>query len=79
MVVKSSSSSPKKPSELTTQLRKPTTIDWTQRESVRATIRLGIKKLLKKYKYPPDKQGEAISLVLKQAEVLSHNWTNEVF
>ena len=62
--------------ELTIQLRKSVTVDWAQRESVRARIRIKIKRLLKKYKYPPDKQDAAIVLVLKQAETLSHHWMN---
>lgn len=62
--------------ELTAQLRKSVKIDWAKRESVRANIRLKIKKLLKKYKYPPDKTDQAVELVLQQAETLSESWTN---
>ena len=57
--------------EIADKLRKNVTVDWSVRESVRARIRLLIKALLKKYKYPPDKQREAIDLVLSQAEVVS--------
>ncbi|MCY4643564.1 MAG: type I restriction endonuclease subunit R [Bacteriovoracales bacterium] len=60
--------------ELTKQLRNTVTIDWAERESVRAGIRIKIKRLLRKYKYPPDKTDEAVALVLKQAETLSENW-----
>ena len=60
--------------ELTKQLRRDVTIDWAEREGVRAKIRLKIKKLLKKHKYPPDKRDDAIKLVLEQAEVLSSDW-----
>ena len=60
--------------ELTEQLRKSVTIDWAKRESVRANIRLKINKLLKKYKYPPDKEDAAVKLVLEQAETLSQSW-----
>ena len=60
--------------ELTAQLRRDVSIDWAERESVRAGIRLKIKKLLKKHKYPPDKRDDAIKLVLEQAEVLSSDW-----
>lgn len=60
--------------ELTAQLRRDVTIDWAERASVRASIRLKIKKLLKKHKYPPDKRDDAIKLVLEQAEVLSSEW-----
>lgn len=60
--------------ELTNQLRKTVTVDWAKRESVRASIRIKIKRLLRKYKYPPEKTEEAIALVLKQAETLSESW-----
>ncbi len=60
--------------ELTEQLRKSVTIDWAKRESVRANIRLKIRRLLKKYKYPPDKEDAAVKLVLEQAETLSQSW-----
>ncbi len=60
--------------ELTEKLRASTTVDWQVRDSVRAKMRNMIRRLLKKYKYPPDKQPEAIELVLKQAEKLSYSW-----
>ncbi len=60
--------------ELTEQLRKSVIIDWAKRKSVRAGIRLKIRTLLKKYKYPPDKRDTAIQLVLEQAETLSQSW-----
>ena len=50
-------------------------MDWQVRDSVRAKMRNMIRRLLKKYKYPPDMQNEAIELVLKQAEVLSFAWS----
>lgn len=61
--------------ELTEQLRKSTTVDWQVRESVRAKMRLLIKRLLKKYKYPPEGQDAAVNLVLKQAETLADDWS----
>lgn len=61
--------------ELTESLRKSTTIDWQKRESVRARLRILVRRTLQKYKYPPDKQAEAIELVLRQAEVLSNTWS----
>lgn len=61
--------------ELTENLRKNTSVDWSVRDSVRAKLRLMVKGILRKYKYPPDKQEEAIVLVLKQAETLSATWT----
>jgi len=63
--------------ELVAMLRKNTTIDWTIRESVQAKLRVYIKRLLKKYKYPPDKQEGATKIVLEQAELLAKDWTGE--
>lgn len=60
--------------ELTENLRQNLTVDWSKRESVRATLRLMVKRILRKYKYPPDKQEEAIELVLRQAEALGEVW-----
>ncbi|HRF81103.1 MAG TPA: DUF3387 domain-containing protein, partial [Flavobacteriales bacterium] len=60
--------------ELAEKMRASTTVDWQHRESVRAAMRLMIRRLLKKYKYPPDGQEDAISLVIKQAEVLAEGW-----
>jgi len=61
--------------ELTEKLRASTTVDWQVRDSVRAKMRNMIRRLLKKYKYPPDKQDDAIELILLQAEKLSYAWT----
>jgi type I restriction enzyme R subunit len=61
--------------ELTDNVRKNTTIDWTIKESVRAKLRVMVKRILRKYKYPPDKQENAIKTVLEQAETLSDFWT----
>ena len=61
--------------ELTGQLRASTTVDWQVRDSVRAKMRLLIKRLLRKYKYPPEGQEEAVALVLQQAEALADTWT----
>ena len=63
--------------ELTEKLRSSTTVDWQVRESVRASMRLMIKRLLRKYKYPPDGQEDATTLVLKQAEALADFWTSD--
>ena len=46
-------------------------IDWTVRESVQAKMRLTIKKLLKKYDYPPDKTLKAIETVIEQAKLMA--------
>ena len=60
--------------EVTEKLRKSTTVDWQVRESVRARLRILVRRTLQRYKYPPDKAPEAVELVLKQAEVLSNGW-----
>ncbi|WP_374436900.1 type I restriction endonuclease subunit R [Inhella sp.] len=60
--------------ELTENLRKNITVDWSQRESVRASLRLMVKRILRKYKYPPDMQDAAVELVLSQAEALGESW-----
>jgi type I restriction enzyme R subunit len=63
--------------EIAEKLRKSTTVDWQQRESVRAKLRNLVRITLRKYKYPPDKTDGAIDLVLKQAEVLSNEWSKD--
>jgi type I restriction enzyme R subunit len=60
--------------ELTDKLRNSTTVDWQKRESVRARLRNLVRITLRRYKYPPDMQEEAIRLVLDQAERLSDEW-----
>lgn len=61
--------------ELTENLRKSITVDWSQRESVRASLRLMVKRILRKYKYPPDLQEGAVELVLEQVEALGDSWS----
>jgi len=61
--------------ELVKAVRNSITIDWTVRENVRAQMRVIIKRILRKYGYPPDKQTRATELVLEQAEVLCKDWT----
>ena len=61
--------------ELTEKLRSSTTVDWHVRESVRAKLRNLIRRLLRRYKYPPDEAKEAVELVMKQAEALAESWT----
>ena len=61
--------------EITEKLRKSTTVDWQIRESVRAQLKILVRRTLQRYKYPPDQAADAVELVLKQAEVLSNNWT----
>ena len=60
--------------ELSAMLRNSVTVDWKVRESVRAELRLKVKRLLRKHKYPPDQQEAATQLVLQQTEVLADNW-----
>lgn len=60
--------------ELTENLRANVSVDWAVRESVRAKLRLMVKRILRKYKYPPDQQEEAVQTVLQQAEKLSAEW-----
>jgi type I restriction enzyme, R subunit len=60
--------------ELVEAVRKSVRIDWTIKESVRAQIRVMVKRILKKYGYPPDKQEKATRTVLEQAEVLCKDW-----
>jgi type I restriction enzyme R subunit len=56
--------------ELVESVRANTTIDWTIKESVRAKLRVLVKRILRKYGYPPDKQEQATMTVLEQAELL---------
>ena len=60
--------------ELTENLRQNLSVDWSARESVRAKLRLMVKRILRKYKYPPDQQEAAIELVLQQAQALGEAW-----
>jgi type I restriction enzyme R subunit len=60
--------------ELTEKLRASNSVDWYVRESVRAKLRLMVKTILKKYKYPPDGQEQATETVLEQAKELSAAW-----
>lgn len=60
--------------ELTASLRRSVSVDWAVRENVRAKIRLMIKRILRRHKYPPDQEESAIDLVLQQAQTLSAQW-----
>lgn len=60
--------------ELLESVRKNVSIDWTVKESVRAKLRVLVKRVLKKYGYPPDKQAAATETVLQQAELLCADW-----
>ena len=61
--------------EITDKLRKSTTVDWQVRDSVRARLKILVRRTLQKYKYPPDGAAAAVELVLKQAESLACEWS----
>jgi len=60
--------------ELTENLRQNLSVDWSARESVRAKLRLMVKRILRKYKYPPDQQDAAVELVLEQVQAMGEAW-----
>ncbi len=59
--------------ELTELIRKNRTVDWDKKESARAYMRTQVKRLLRKYKYPPEQAAGALDIVIKQAELMSQN------
>jgi type I restriction enzyme R subunit len=63
--------------ELVEAVKNNVTIDWAVRENVRAHLRVIVKRILRKYGYPPDKQERATQTVLEQAEVLSEMWATQ--
>ena len=60
--------------ELVDTIKKNTTVDWNLKESVRAKLRLAVKRILRKHGYPPDKQEQATLTVIQQAELVSQDW-----
>ncbi|NWG08504.1 MAG: type I restriction endonuclease subunit R [Chloroflexi bacterium] len=60
--------------ELVETVRKNVTIDWTVKESVRAKLRVMVKRILRKHGYPPDKQEKATQTVLEQAALIARDW-----
>ena len=62
--------------ELVETVRRNVTIDWTVKESTRARLRTMVKRILRRYGYPPDKQERAAQTVLEQAEVLARDWAS---
>ena len=60
--------------ELTESLRQNLSVDWSARESVQARLRLMVKRILRKYKYPPDHQDAAVELVLEQVQAFGDDW-----
>lgn len=63
--------------EVADKVRKNATIDWAVKESVRARLMVIVRRILKKYGYPPDKQERAIQLVMTQAANLADDWSKE--
>ena len=63
--------------ELVNPVKRSVSVDWTKRENARAQIRVMVKRILKKYGYPPDMQAKATELVLEQATVLCKEWSVE--
>lgn len=62
--------------ELVAHVRKSVTIDWTLRDSAQAQIRVLVRRILRKYGYPPDKQEKATQTVLEQAKLLCAEWVS---
>jgi type I restriction enzyme R subunit len=62
---------------LTETIRQNASIDWTIKESVKAKLKVAVKRLLRKYGYPPDMQLLATETVLKQAEIIADQLTNK--
>jgi len=60
--------------ELVETIRRNVSIDWTLRESVQAQMRVAVKRILRRYGYPPDKQESATQTVLKQASLICKDW-----
>jgi type I restriction enzyme, R subunit len=60
--------------DLKKSVKENLTVDWQYKEGTRAQLRLIVKRILKKYGYPPDKQDAAVTLVLKQTETLCESW-----
>jgi len=60
--------------ELVITVKKNITIDWNIRESIRALLRSKVKRVLRKYNYPPDKQEKATKTVIEQTEFLCQEW-----
>lgn len=59
--------------EVAKKLRENLTVDWAVRDSIRAKLRILIRTLLRKYRYPPDQQNDAVDMVLRQAEVIAED------
>jgi type I restriction enzyme R subunit len=62
--------------ELADRIKSKVSLDWTQRETVRADMRRTVRRLLTKYGYPPDAQESATQLVIRQAELMAEGLVN---
>ena len=60
--------------ELVEMIRANVSIDWTEREAVKAKLRAYVRRILRRHGYPPDKQEKATQTVLEQAELISKDW-----
>ncbi len=63
--------------ELVKTVRNNVTIDWTLKESIQAKLRVMVKRVLRKYGYPPDKQKKATETVLEQASLICNDWVKD--
>ncbi len=63
--------------ELVNNIRSSVSTDWIHRENARARMRVLVKRILRKYGYPPDLQDAAVQNVLRQAEALSAEWAGQ--
>lgn len=64
--------------ELIDNVQKSVTIDWTVKESVQARMRVMVKRILKKYGYPPDKQEKAVKAVMNQAKAMAEDFAESL-
>lgn len=64
--------------DLAEAIRRSVTIDWTQKEAVRAKMRASVKRLLRRHGYPPDKREAAVATVIEQAEHIARDWAVRV-
>lgn len=63
--------------ELVRTVRENASIDWTMRSSVRAKLRVAVRRLLNRYGYPPDKREQATKTIIEQAELFTATWMAE--
>jgi type I restriction enzyme, R subunit len=61
---------------LVASVKNSVTIDWDKKESVQARMRVMIKRILKRYGYPPEKQDQAVKTILEQAKLIGDDFLN---